>query len=323
MIMDSKNYKTDFHDWLKSTDNTVFEAISMNYFIQIIKIRKSDDFDYLYCQRIYLAAGVQRGGKFEYSGIYFKRDGLLYDSHELWGLYDSADTRNKNGLKESLKYTVCKAVEAAINNDRRNLRITELTDERELREITEYFPKYSAPSKAREAYLSGDYDDGGYHYNFICNYNSPEWTEDSLLEYILDPQKYAENEAEAYIERTQELILADFLKADMIEIEYQKILDNPDNSAHSVKRIIRAIKDTPAKTVTVSIHKDDIELTFKAEADQFRKDCISNYSDYDIVASDRREFQRIFGRNAHFTPEEIIKIEYARNVLYQAEDKSE
>jgi hypothetical protein len=89
-----------------------------------------------------------------------------------------------------------------------------------------------------------------------------------------------------------------------------------------VKRIIRAIKDTPAKTVTVSIRKDDIELTFKAEADQFRKDCITNYSDYDIVASDRQEFRRIFGKNANYTPEEIIKIEYARNVLYQAEVRS-
>jgi hypothetical protein len=66
--MESKNYNINFNTWLKSTDNTVFEAISMNYFIQIIKIRKNEDFDYLYCQRIYLAAGVQRSGKFEYSG---------------------------------------------------------------------------------------------------------------------------------------------------------------------------------------------------------------------------------------------------------------
>jgi hypothetical protein len=81
-----------------------------------------------------------------------------------------------------------------------------------------------------------------------------------------------------------------------------------------------AMNASSAKTVNVTICKNDIDFTFKAEADQFRRDCESHYSDWNIVAADRREFERRFGRNAHYGPEDILRIEYARSVLYQAEE---
>jgi len=40
---------------------------------------------------------------------------------------------------------------------------------------------------------------------------------------------------------------------------------------------------------------------------------------WSIVAADRREFERVFGRGAHYAPEDILRIEYARSVLYESE----
>ena len=316
MIMTNK--ETVFKLWLAVNDGSVYETIADNYHVMVFKVKKSADFDYIYVQRLYNCKNIERGGKFEYSGIYNKRDNLLYDSDDLWGLVEPHD-RNKNGLKQALKQSVCDMVEAAINNDRGNLTITELTDERELRDL-EYAQKYDAANKARAAYLSGEYDENGYDFKFKCQYSPAEWTEDSLLDYIRDPHKYAAAETKAYIKNNQESMLANFLKADLIAAEYAKILDNPQNPVHCVKRIISAVKDSSAKTVTVTIRKGDIDFTFKAEAKEFHRDCVNSYSTYNIAAADRREFERIFGRNANYTPDEIVKIEHARKVLYQAEE---
>jgi hypothetical protein len=38
------------------------------------------------------------------------------------------------------------------------------------------------------------------------------------------------------------------------------------------------------------------------------------------VAADRRKFQELFGRSACFKPEDILRIEYARSVIYEAEE---
>jgi hypothetical protein len=185
-----------------------------------------------------------------------------------------------------------------------------------LRKMEDY-KKYHAGSEARKAYLNGDYDeDGGFGITFRCDYSPERPTEESLLTYILDPQEYVRAEAEAYIDSHQEDILSDFLANDMVLVEYAEIINNPLNPVHCVKRIMRAVSASSAKTVNVTISKDGVEFTFKAEANQFRSDCISNYSNWNIAAADRREFETRFGRHAHYEPNDIVRIEYARSVLY-------
>ena len=78
-----------------------------------------------------------------------------------------------------------------------------------------------------------------------------------------------------------------------------------------MKAIADAVKDSGAKTVTVTIQKDGAELTFKAAADSLtgRR---GYYSTYYLPAQDRREFERVFGRNANYNAEEIMKITYGK-----------
>ena len=112
-------------------------------------------------------------------------------------------------------------------------------------------------------------------------------------------------------------MLYTFLQNDAVLAEYQAIVTDEGNPVHCVKRIMAAMKTTSAKTVNVTICKDGTEFTFKTEADSFRRDCYSYYSTWEMTATDRREFERIYGRSARYYPQEILKITYARKVLYQ------
>ena len=44
----------------------------------------------------------------------------------------------------------------------------------------------------------------------------------------------------------------------------------------------------------------------------------NRYSTYDIPASDRREFERTFGRYSDYSAEDVTKITYGRNTIYEA-----
>ena len=305
--------------WLEGTGPYVFEK--NGYHITLIRVRKNARFDYLYIQRQYHDTGIKRDSNFDYAGVFCKKDGLIYDGqYAIRDLFDSPDAlaaRSDDALQKQLEAAVRKTVEAAIGNDRNNLRITELSSKRDIERLEDY-KKYTAGAQARNAYLNSDDDeDSGFDFTYRCDYSPDRWTEESMLVYILDPKGYINAKSKAYIDSNQEAILSDFLESDMVAAEYKLIVENPSNPVHRVKRIMRAVSGSSAKTVTVTIRKDGIDFAFKAEAFQFRSDCTSYYSDWNIAAADRREFERLFGRGSHYGPEDILRIEYARSVLYE------
>jgi len=305
-------------DWLAG--GGPFMCRAKGYHYTLMRVRKNADFDYLYTQRQYNNTDIERGGKFEYAGLYCRRNGLVYDcqyaARELFDDSEAQNARSEEALLKYLKAAVRSSVETTIGNDRNNLRITELTTERMLENLVRY-KESSANGHARKVYL--DSDVGDYEFIFQCDYRPEQWTEDSMLAYILDPDGYVQAEAKKYINSHQEAMLTDFLESDMVATEYRAIVDNPSNPIHLVKRIMRAVSASSAKTVTVTIRKDGTEFTFKTDPKELRSDCTSHYSDWNIVAADRKEFERVFGRSARYGPEDILRIEYARSVLYEME----
>ena len=69
-----------FADWLATTDDIAFECKAGSFYVTVIRMQKNDDFDYLYNQRKYGGAGIERNTKFDYAGVYCKRDRQVYDS---------------------------------------------------------------------------------------------------------------------------------------------------------------------------------------------------------------------------------------------------
>lgn len=307
-----------FTSWLASGDAGPCCFQDKGYAYILIRVEKNADFEYLFCQRQYNKEGLVRDSTFKYAGIYCRKDGLIYDAeHDLTSLEENPELLQKRSaeeLREQLKVAVREKVEAAIGNDRRNLQIAELTDSRLLNQL-EYTNKYSAKEAARRHYLDTvDFEPPV----FSCHYDPDRWKEDSLLACIADPEGYARQQAEGFIADNQENMLYDFLYNDAVLKEYRAILADTGNPVHIIKKIKAAMETTSAKTVNVTIRKEGTEFTFKTEASSLRGDCGSHYNSWSIVAADRRKFEQLFGRSADYTPEEILCITYARNVLYEA-----
>ena len=308
----------EFLNWLGQTEDTTctIESAGMTY--HFVRVAKSEAFDYLYCQRQYSGKELTRGGSFKYAGIFCRSDGELYDGqYDVQGLAgeDTAE-RCAEKLREDLQRSVRQQVEAAIGNDRRNLSITELSEPELLRKLKNEQDHY-AKDEARRRFLDTvDFEPP----IFRCFYDAENWTEDSLLSYILDPQGYACKEAAAYIAGNQEEMLFDFLCNDAELEEYQALMEDTENPVHTVKKIMEAMIHTSAKTVNVTIQKDGAEFTFKTEAGCLRRDCTSSYNDWEMVAADRRRFQEQFGKYADYFPKEIVRITYAIAVQYEAGD---
>lgn len=306
----------DFLSWLGHTGShtCMIENAGTTYYF--VRVQKNEDFDYLYCQRQYSGKELARGGTFKYAGIFCRRDGELYDAqYDVQGLAgEDTQERSVGQLRENLQQAVRRLVEAAVANDRRNLQITELSDPELLRKLKNE-QDYYAKSKARERFLdAAEFEPP----SFQCFYEAENWTEDSLLSYILDPQGYTAKEATDYMEGNQEEMLFDFLCNDVELAEYQALVDDRDNPVHIVKKIMAAMNTTSAKTVNVTICKDGEEFSFKTEAQELRRDCKNYYGSWYMVAADRRRFEARYGRSADYYPLEIIRITYARAVLYEA-----
>ena len=83
-----------------------------------------------------------------------------------------------------------------------------------------------------------------------------------------------------------------------------------------MKAITDAIEGCGAKTVSATVQKDGQELTFQTAAD-YLTGHRNYYNTSGITASDRREFERLFGRYTNYTAEDITKITYGRNTIYE------
>lgn len=314
---DTKNDR--FSAWLSSgsAGPCCFQGKVYNY--TLIRVEKNACFEYLYCQEQYDNKNTIRNGNFEYAGIYCRKDGLLYDAgDDLIRIAENPEVlkaRTAATLLAQLGKAVREKVEKAIGNDRDNLQIKELTDGMLLRDL-EYVHQYGAAQDARKYYLDAADSE---HQEFSCKYIPAQWQEETLLSYIADPEKYIWEQAEDYIARNQEKMLYDFLCRDAVLKEYRALLADTKNPVHLIKKISAVITATFAKTVNVTIRKNGIEFTFKTEASDLRRDCGAYYSTWNIVAADRRKYEKLFGLGEHYTPEEIVRITYGKAILYEAE----
>lgn len=309
-----------FSDWLLSGDKGLCRCVEGNTTFLFLRVEKDADFDYLYSQRHFGRASLQRKERFDYAGMYCKRDGKLYDEqYDLKSVTQASDEWGVGALTDRLTTAVRRKVEAVIGNDKANLNVTELTTPY-IREKWENIRRYYAKERARTLFLDVNESEPP---TYQCAYMAENWTEESLLEYILDPDGYADREAEAYMAENQEEMLLEFMASEAVAAEFRALLADTTAPVHYVRRIMAAMNACSAKMVNVTIRKDGREFTFKTEAAEFRRDCQSSYNDWNIMAADRRAFHELFGRRAEYFPAEIVRITYARSVVYERSDDPE
>lgn len=308
-----------FQNWLTSGDKGLLRLALGHETYFFLRAERRPGFEYLYCQRQFHENSLRRGDKFAYVGIYCAADGLVYDAEytltRLEGMDETLAARQQERLLDQLQRDVRKMVEQRVANDRRNLTVAELASPESVQALEQY-RKYYAMREARELYLAGG-EPG--NEDFSCAYRVEPWTEDSLLDYITDPLTCAEREAERYWAEAQEDMLLQFLQADAMAAAYAELTETPETPVHTIRAIMAAMRESPAKTVTVTIRRDGEEFSFKTEAAELRRDCGEHYNSWNIAAADRRAFEKRYGRHADYTPQEIVRITYGRSTLYEAQ----
>ena len=306
-----------FMKWLASSNTDLFTHKDCGYDCAFIKIPKGQSFLYLFCQHLNGTSSSLDDSDFKFCGIYCLQDSKIYCASGVLLMMDSSkelESRTKWELKKQMEKKVREKVEVAVGNDRKNLRVTEVSDEELLSHLDD-MRHGSAAAKAREYFLNGKPLDS---IVFTCQYSTDNWWLNTILKYILNPDEFVEKEYKSYMDANQERMLLQFIVNDMISKEYTAILSDPTNPIHIVKRIVPAVKHARAKTVAVTILKNGKQFSFRSVSYEFFGDAHDGYDPDNIVAEDRRLYRQEFGF-AHYKPQEVLRITYGRKVLYEAE----
>lgn len=317
----SKFTDEELKEWF-SNPNSCLLSKGDNYSTEyLIKVPYEKDFDLLFYNQTWREKNIALDAKLESAGLYCRKDGCIYYpsyqlTHSCEGSEMIVENSGKVSFAEEFSKLIRARVEEIIDNKRSNISIKELTDSYLLRQM-EYYSEYGAANDAKKEFIKGNaVSDIVYR----CPFSSDSMSDTEYIRFILDRESLVEETAKTYIEEHQENMLAQFYNNALLKKELQSIYDNPGHILHRVKAIIDAVQESGAKTVNVTINKEDKDFTFKYETRTLTVAPSSYYSTYNMKASDRREFENLFGRSADFYPNEITKITYGRKVIYDSSE---
>ena len=308
--------RDDFQRWLACGYGPLTVSNGDKSAATLVSLEKDPSVNYLYQTVVGKDNSISWSNSLMFCGVYNTENQALYlteDSARLLtgGQYPLAAKTSPSVVKE-IRGRINQRVEGIIANDRNNLPVQEVTGDIARRNL-EYYQQYGAKEDAVRMFFNGEAPDGQFHSGYALD-RLPEAT---FLAYIRDPESFIQAEAEKYIKNNQEKFLLQFLENDALLTEYQALTQDTGSPIHRMKAITEAIKASGAKTVTVTVQKEGQELTFKTAASSLtgHRDY---YSTYDIQASDRREFEKTFGRYADYRAEDVARITYGRNTIYEA-----
>lgn len=280
------------------------------------RLEKNPSVDYLYRTAVEQDNTISWNNSPTFCGVYDMNHRVLYLTKDslpcfMNGKYPFIAEAGQS-MTENISGRISRRVEDIISNDRNNLPIRELTDYHNRHDL-QYYQEYGAKEEAIRRFFDGSEPDGQFHSGYKLNV-LPEST---FMAYLQDSEAAIQTEAEQYIRDNQEQFLVRFMVNDALLTEYHALMQDTDNPIHKMKAITDAVKGSGAKTVTVTVQKDGQELTFKTPANSLtgHKNC---YSTYDIPAPDRRKFENLFGRYSDYTAEDIARIAYGRQTIYEA-----
>lgn len=308
--------RDEFQRWLdlETVPLTVWQDEKV--LVTLSRLEKTPSVDYLYRTSPAQDNSISWDNSMLFCSVYDTEHRSLYLTKDSLSAITSGEFPPVSGVGPSvtgeISSRISRCVEEAIANDRDNLSAQEVTGSRAARDLR-YYQEHGARDEALERFFSGNEPDGRFH----SGYTLDELPEASFIAYMRDPESFIQEEARRYIKINQEKFLLQFLENDALLTEYQALVQDTGSAIHRMKAITDAVKDSGAKTVTVTIQKDGAELTFKAAADSLTGHR-SYYSTYYLPAQDRREFERLFGRNADYNAEEILRITYGKKTIYEA-----
>ena len=305
-----------FHHWLLCAKTPATVHMEKEPSALLIKLEKSPSVLYLYRTPTVQDRGISWNNSMLFCGVYNKQNQALYLTKDALSIFTDGQIRLVTTVEPSMTDEICsrinQRVEETIANDRNNLSVREVIGWQAVRKLKEYLED-GARRESLDLFFSNSGPDGQFHSGYTLD-NLPEA---AFMAWLQDPEGFIQTEADQHIKVNQEKFLLQFLKNDALAAEYQVIVQDPDNPLHRVKAISEAIKTSGAKTVTVTVQKDGGELSFRTGTTPLRGR-YNSYNTSHIAAFDRQEFERLFGRHASYTAEDIIRITYGKRTLYEA-----
>ncbi|MCM1285703.1 MAG: hypothetical protein NC213_03595 [Acetobacter sp.] len=314
----AKLTEEQLRNWLKSDEYMISNNGTWGK-EQLFKIPLNDDFTFIYYKRTSQEDSFGLNKDLKNVGLYYKQDGCIYNSdYYIKSMCEETPIfkikTQKSDFAERLTEFVKGKVEAIIDNNVNNLSTREISDEWKLKSVA-YFIEHTAKDQARELFLS---ETEVADIEYECHHSIDNMTDIEYIRFITDKDALAAEKADEYVKDKQEDILVQFYQNTALRKELQKIYDDPEHELYKIKAIMNAVERTCAKTVNITVNKDNKEFTFKYDADRLRLDPKGHYWNWGMKSSDERTFENIFGGFAHFYANDITKITYCRNVIYDS-----
>lgn len=300
------NWTNDFFEFLKS-DYKTFHIKEENKYYDFVKIQHNSDIDLLFVNyNNYHKTTI--GDKFEYCGFYDNKKEELYDINytlrkDIFKLdYNVSPYKSVQDLLDEFNSKVRDIVTDYVNENKEEFYDAVKDYESNIEEIDVY--KYVIENRKELKYS--------------CSYNSSE--KQNVLSYFDEGEQYIFDIALNFIENNKEYIGKKLIDIDRENEYLNKIYKNPEHAIHKRKEIVDILTDGEYVNVHVFINKNNIDYDFKMEADSLKNNWDWSYiSNYYMSAPDRREYEKLFGReDLHY--EDIYKIEYRNKAIY--EDKN-
>lgn len=302
-----------FFDFLKSGSISEVFNYNDNSKMMVNKVRYNDKLDILYALDSYRGNLFDLHSPFKYSGIYDKENNKLFDIEYsiryniLNWEYGDEKYISDSDLYNMINVDVNDKVKELIDNGKEDIfKISEV-------EISEEITDSDVIREFMSGELSSNLEDSYRKYSTEKSQN--------ILEYLTDKESFLEEEARDFILDNMTNILKGLAITEEKRKQLKSIEDNMEHPYHKIKNIITSVKDNNCVTVNLTINKDGVEQTFKYNADALINNYNSSYlSTYNIEKlADRNLFEETFGRWNDLHYEDIIKITYGKNTIYEDE----
>ena len=304
--------KDELKNWLEDeTLRPLTRAVNGSNKVYI-KIPKRENFFYLFFQRFNKSLEAESGHGFAYAALYNKQDGLVYnaglDFRETFP--EAATGPTVFQLSKTVNESICTRLEDLVAKNLTDL-LAQRLSERNLSQLEDY-KKYQLEADIRTHFFQGLTSS---EVEYQIGYD-PTWTAEELLDYLEDADGYIDRKVETLRSASQEYFLLELQKTNLIKSGLEKLEKEADSPLHRQRKILYALRNSPAKTVKVTIHKNGIEFTFRTTATEVSR---GTYSKFSMPIKELYQFETLFGSSASYAAADIVNITYMGKSLYRAE----
>lgn len=302
-----KSNKDILFEFLESDkDTTKINEQNKNYYL--IRMPYSDSIDVLYITSGY-NNNVSIYDKYEYAGIYDRENKeLIAPSYTLHSRilkcnYDDSQYKTQSDLYKEMGEQISNIITDYVNENKE-----------EFYEVSDGYKSYLGLEHISNEILNDDYP-----IEYKCEYKVCDG--DEILKYLYDKNSYVYNVSHDHVNKNKKYIGERLRDVDRVNELLKSLREDKDNPIHRRKDIYQKLNDSDCVNVNVFICKDGKKHNFKYDRGYLMNAWNSSYiSIYNISAPDRKIYDELYGRNKDFDYDDIYKIEFRNNVIYEDKD---